>query len=1009
MKKFFLSSSEQHQAFIIALIVFITVMVVFLPVVLVGISLVVNQGETQYTMKEVDRSRIIFQNELTQLDQIILDWSNWDDTYQFAQDKNQAYIDTNLTETGISSLGINIFMAVNNSGEIIFAKEVDLSSKQEVPVKINLSDLLKNYPTILNNIDLQTGKTGIAIVNGTPMLLASRPILNNKGEGPSHGTLVFLRLLDATELNAISNLTQRRIDVYSSGHIPIGTSDLPAASILKNQVFVTTLNTKIILGYEYLDDLNGQPLIVLRVENPRDLYSQGMTTALVFSGALGMLGLILFIGVYYFSLSYLKSRKSSRKYLERFKAVVHQSVEAILIVDPDWVILEANPAFFRLLGLDSNTLTQRNLKNLLQFEPDLDKNSLEEAKKNGVISEHHCVCLDGSTLDLELSAVQISSDESQSISIIIHDVTHRRKSENALRISEERYMLAAQGANDGLWDWNLMSNEIYFSARWKTMLGYSQNEIGGSPDEWFDRVHPDDIIHLRTQLSEHLHSRSEHFECEYRILHRDGQYYWMLVRGVAVWDAAGYAHRIAGSQTDITERKIIENQLRYDALHDGLTGLGNRTLLIDHLIHANERKKRKPDMLYAIFFLDFDKFKKVNDSFGHHAGDQVLIEASHRLENGLRATDTITRFIGTETLVRIAGDEFVLLLEDFDSVEDIYKTADRIVNLLSSPYHIDDMEVILTASLGLVIPQEIFTNPDDLIRNADIAMYRAKQQGGGQIVAFDDNMFEGALTRMQMESDLRQAVDKGEFEVYYQPIYSLGNDHLAGFEALVRWHHPMQGLVMPMEFIPLAEETGLIVPIGYFVLEDACRKMQSWRQKLLIPTELVVSVNLTSRQIFNPALVPNVASILKLTGFDPKRLWLEVSEISLIENNKSNWNNLEELRKMGIRIEIDDFGTGYSSLSYLQHLPVDGFKIDRSFVNDLQGSGKQIIKTLIDLGHNLGLVQVAEGIETENQKAFLKNLSCEYAQGFLMSKPITASAIEEMIKSSNLVKDTIKS
>ncbi len=478
---------------------------------------------------------------------------------------------------------------------------------------------------------------------------------------------------------------------------------------------------------------------------------------------------------------------------------------------------------------------------------------------------------------------------------------------------------------------------------------------------------------------------------------KDGQYRWMIAQGVAVWEQVGYAHRIAGSQTDITDRKKIEEQLRFDAFHDLLTGTANRTLLIDHLDHVNQRKKRKPDLLFALFFMDFDRFKQVNDTMGHQAGDLLLIEISRRLEEGLRSIDTIARFTGPETLARIAGDEFVILLEDFQANEDIDRVAERVLRLLSAPYLIFGKEVSLTASLGLVVPDQSYERVEDMIRDADIAMYRAKLAGGAQIVRFNQEMYQDAMARMQLDGELRQAVDRHEFTVYYQPIYTLDNDRIAGFEALVRWNHPERGLLQPADFIQAAEDTGLIVPIGYFVLEEACRKMQKWRQAAMIDSNVMVSVNLSPRQIMNPSLVDTVRSILLLTGFDPHALWLEVTESALVQNDEVVLAKFNELRRMGIRIEIDDFGTGYSSFSYLRSLPVDGFKIDRSFIHDIQGSGQKIIKTLIELGRNLGLTQVAEGVETDGQRAYFKSIACDYAQGYLMSRPVSAGKIEELI------------
>jgi diguanylate cyclase (GGDEF)-like protein/PAS domain S-box-containing protein len=533
------------------------------------------------------------------------------------------------------------------------------------------------------------------------------------------------------------------------------------------------------------------------------------------------------------------------------------------------------------------------------------------------------------------------------------------------------------------------------------MLGYLDEEISSSPNEWFDRVHPDDQLQLKTKLDEHLKNHTPHFECEYRMLHRDGNYRYMLTRGVAIWNTGGFAQRMAGSQTDITERKRIEEQLRHGALHDALTGLGNRTLLIDRLAHVNQRKQRMPELLFALLFLDIDRFKLVNDSYGHQVGDQLLIEMAHRLTAHLRSEDRVARMTGPETVVRIAGDEFVVLLEGIRCAQDAEQIADRVIHTLAKPFVIrgngSSHEITIRVSVGIVIPERTYEQAEDIIRDADIAMYKAKQSGGDARVRFAPEMYDVVVTRMQLEHEMRRAVERHEFVLHYQPIYSVCDDTIIGFEALARWNHPSRGLLAPKDFIGPAEETGLIVPIGYEILRMACTQMKQWQYKYKPATPMIVSVNLSVRQLATLDLVAQVKQILEETGFEPEYLWLELTETILIEQLEIVKEVLVELRRLGIHIEIDDFGVGYSSLSYLQHLPVDGFKIDRSFVSQIQNGGQQIVSTLIELGKNLGLTQIAEGVETEVQKEYLQKLSCGYMQGYLMGKPMGAEWVESFL------------
>jgi diguanylate cyclase (GGDEF)-like protein/PAS domain S-box-containing protein len=447
------------------------------------------------------------------------------------------------------------------------------------------------------------------------------------------------------------------------------------------------------------------------------------------------------------------ARWASRHDLERFQIVVNQSRDAMLQISRDFRVLQVNPASREILGLQLGQTQSAFLKSILAFDPVLDQKLLLQLCQNGAISEHHCVRCDGLEFDIELSVSQLPGLEPATFSLMLHNITDRKKSEalliernEALRISEERYMLAANGSNDGLWDWNLTSGEIYYSARWKSMLGFHENELKPVPGEWFDRVHPDDLVQLRSQLSKHLSHHVEHFECEYRMAPKMGPYRWMLARGLAVWNPNGYAYRIAGSQTDITERKNLEEQLRYEALHDGLTGMANRVMLLDHLNRANNRKKRKPDWQFAVFFLDLDRFKQINDSLGHQAGDQLLIETAQRLEIGLRSVDVMTCFSGPETLARIAGDEFVILLENFHSIEAVQTVAERITRLLGAPFNVAERKVSLSTSVGVVVPEQPYDHVEDIIRDADIAMYQAKQLGSGQIVHFQPAIYAVATS-----------------------------------------------------------------------------------------------------------------------------------------------------------------------------------------------------------------------------------------------------------------------
>ncbi|HEX9028754.1 MAG TPA: EAL domain-containing protein, partial [Anaerolineales bacterium] len=583
------------------------------------------------------------------------------------------------------------------------------------------------------------------------------------------------------------------------------------------------------------------------------------------------------------------------------------------------------------------------------------------------------------------------------------EVEERRNAEEALRISEERYMLASLGASDGLWDWDLRANQIYLSPRWKSMLGYSDSEITSNPEDWFSRIHPEDLELVRFNLSKHLQGLTPHFECEYRMRHKDDTYRWILSRGLAVRapdkssDTAGLTpYRMAGSQTDITARKKTEEQLIHDALHDALTRLPNRSLFLDRLGRAIERTNRRPENPFAVLFLDLDRFKVINDSLGHTAGDQLLIAIAKRLSLCLRSSDTAAR---------LGGDEFVVLLEDIQGVHDAIAVTDRINKSLKAPFDLDGHEVVVTASIGIVLGANVLSSTsyeqaEDVLRDADIAMYRAKALGKNRFVVFDPSLRTHAIARLECEYELRMALERGEFKLHYQPICSLSNDQITGFEALLRWYSPTRGIVLPGEFIPVAEETGLIIPIGEWVLREACHQIIAWQQEYPSDPPLSINVNISGVQFANHALLDQVMGVLNETGLSPGRLRLEITESVFMENAENAAVVLQTLRQMGVHLQIDDFGTGYSSLSYLQNFPINAIKIDRSFISRMDpnnpdaSSGSEIVKTIVALAHDLGVEAVAEGVETLDQLEQLKALECQYGQGFYLGLPMEASAAE---------------
>jgi diguanylate cyclase (GGDEF)-like protein/PAS domain S-box-containing protein len=557
----------------------------------------------------------------------------------------------------------------------------------------------------------------------------------------------------------------------------------------------------------------------------------------------------------------------------------------------------------------------------------------------------------------------------------------------SLQESEERYALAARGANDGLWDWNLGTDEIYFSPRWGHMLGYSESECWSSPEQWFSQIHEKDVDRVRDGIAAHCDGKTPEFVCEYRMRHKSGGYIWTLSRGIAVRDQDDKAIRIAGSQTDITEGKIV----------DPLTRLPNRLYFIDRLESAIETADQQ-DEVFAVLFVDLDQFKLVNDNFGHAAGDELLIDVAGRLRAGIRSSPR--RSGARESVVaRIGGDEFAIFLGHIQHDTDTSTVAARLLERLGEPFYVEGRRLLVSASIGIALSSTGST-PEELLNNADTAMYHAKSNGKARFEFFNEGLRKQVVTRFEIETDLRKAIDAQQLVVHYQPIVSAIDHRIRGFEALVRWNHPERGLIQPAEFIPIAEGSELIILLGRWVLCESCRQMAEWQKNLAPDPSITISVNVSARQLGDSRLVEDVEFALAQSGLSPESLTLEMTESSIMGNTEQTLLTLDRLKAMNVRLEIDDFGTGYSSLNRLQRLPFDCLKIDRSFIRELgDGNGSlDIVKAIMQLAHSLRLEVIAEGVETKEQLSTLRGLDCDHIQGFLFSEPVDAAAAESLYR-----------
>jgi len=442
------------------------------------------------------------------------------------------------------------------------------------------------------------------------------------------------------------------------------------------------------------------------------------------------------------------------------------------------------------------------------------------------------------------------------------------------------------------------------------------------------------------------------------------------------------------SLTDISELKEAERQISHQAFHDTLTNLPNRALFMEHLNMAIKRKKRRPEYRFAVLYLDIDRFKLVNDSLGHRVGDNLLKAFAERIQDSLREIDT---------LARLGGDEFVILLEDIEGKDYVSIVAERLQKTLKRPFIVNTKEIFAPASFGVVLNIKDYDLPEDIIRDADAAMYHAKEKGRAQYKVFDKKLHEKALHLLQRETDLRKAIHRKEFVTHYQPIVSLKTRSVVGFEALIRWNHPQLGLIYPGSFISIAEETGLIFPITRLVLQEACNDLKSWQEQVQHLQKLTLNINISSKHFLQPSLLDDIKDVLDSTGLPPDHLKLEITETALMEDVEETVRHVNLMREYGLQIVIDDFGTGYSSLSYLQRLPIDTLKIDQSFVSRIQNTpdgNRNIVEAIISLAHRLDMIVVAEGVENIEQHTILLNMNCQFGQGYLFSKPIPKQEVD---------------
>ncbi|WP_333871543.1 EAL domain-containing protein [Desulforamulus putei] len=564
-----------------------------------------------------------------------------------------------------------------------------------------------------------------------------------------------------------------------------------------------------------------------------------------------------------------------------------------------------------------------------------------------------------------------------------------QRQQDALKRSEERYRLVVEGASDGLWDWDLITDTAYISERWKDVIGFDKEVVNNYCETWTEFIHPRDVKTVINNLHSHLEKKTPFYLCEYRIKTKDGRYIWILSRGKALWDEEGRAIRIAGSHTDITGRKQMESKLKYMAFYDPLTNLPRRDVFMDRFKAAMADARRNGKKL-AVLFVDLDNFKTINDSLGHHTGDKLLKKIARKLTACLRESDTVSR---------VGGDEFVILLSDIISIDDTDKVANRILELFNQPIKINNYELYVTGSIGIALYPDHGKSERAILKNADIAMYKAKGKGKNGFQYFDSIMRSEVEFANTIKRDLGLALEKNQFFLCYQPLVDVRTGKVASMEALLRWQHPKKGIISPFHFIPIAEETRQIISIGEWVLRTACRQKKEWLN--MGYSGFSVSVNVSVHQLQRPDFAKVVCEILNEIELDPRHLELEITETVLIKAMDTVVRNLYHLKEIGVKIIIDDFGTENSSFRYMQKFNFDGLKIDKSFVSEIKVDvNKAIVDAIILLGHRMELGVTAEGVETKEQLDCLVKCGCDKVQGYYFSKPLPPDEAIRMVQKS---------
>jgi diguanylate cyclase (GGDEF)-like protein/PAS domain S-box-containing protein len=971
-----------------------------------------------------------------------LNWSASDETYDYARYHNPSYLTIDLPESIFDSLRINVFALYDTSGKLILGRAYDYENDRTLEFPEYFQCPNNSCSKLLAQSDPAGSLKGLVQLPQGPMMIVSLPVVNSKQQGPIRGTLLMGRFLSQSEIDRLSkttslNLTFQSVQQYNASTLAGTVDTRPGGNGATTGV--RPIDEQIIVGSTVLNDVNGQPLLVMSVTSSRAIYDQGknsviffilalLTTGLVFS----VLNVALFERVVLSRLSRLSARvvqigaegdpsarvsvkgndelsrladsiNGTLAALERshhahrdseanYRVVVEQTNEAIFLVDAiSGQLVEANAAFRDLLGYELDDVPTLSIGEVVAVGSktlDLMLTRILSTKRL-IVDEVRLRRNDGTQVEVAVNASYIEREAGDVLCFVAHDLTERKRAEEerAMHLSEERFRSLVQNAADIISIVNPDGTIRYQSPSVENILGYSADNMVGT--SIFSYLHPDDAEMVHHSLSLLFTEPSNAQRALLRARHVDGTWRHLEAIGANLLHDPNVNGLLLNIR-DITERKELEDRLTHQAFHDPLTGLPNRMFFNNRLQIAVDTARRR-DTNIAVVFLDLDNFKLINDSLGHPAGDKLLVEVGQRLRAAVRLTDTVARF---------GGDEFTFLFESDVTEESVIQAVERVQATLAETLTVDGHDLSVAASIGVVVSTPEVLYPEELLRSADIALYRAKRNGKSRYAIYHSHMNVDAMSRLQLEIDLRRAIERNELFLYYQPLVELTTGKVTGVEALMRWRHPERGIIVPNDFIPIAEENGMIMQIGQWALEEACQQVRVWQTDPAITPTLTVSVNVSARQFQEPELVDIVTRVLRESNLEPRFLKLEITESIGMDDSEMTLVLLKKLKELGVGIALDDFGMGHSALSYLKRFPIDTLKLDRLFVSGLPDNkeDRAIVLAAVGVARAMGLDITAEGVETKEQIQILYSLGCDHGQGFYFARPMPAFAMETYLK-----------